>query len=233
LLIYTLAAIIYLNRPTDFAEVVISQKTITAPSGQTKLVRFPEGSTVLLQGGASLSYPENFSGESRNITLLNGKALLDITHDPEHPFIVNSGKAKVEVLGTRFVVNNQPKSIQVTLARGKIRFWSRKTSQLMKPGQQLDYNKNLEVIERLAQVDTSYATAWTRQSLWFDNTPITGVLSELSSVYGVHCKTGPKVDTKRLLNGRFDQLPLSQVLVLLENSTGYRFRLQDGVVRID
>lgn len=233
LLVSAFIAIGYTNLPTTPKVAHVPQQTITAPKGQTKLVRFPDRSVVLLQGGATIRFPENFSTESRSVTLVQGKALFDITHDPVHPFIVNSGATKVEVLGTRFVVNNQPKSVQVTLARGKVRFLTEKTSQLMKPGQQLDYDKNTAAIEQLASVDTSYATAWTRQSLWFNKTPLTEVLTEISNVYGIRYKTGSKVDSSRLLNGRFDEMPLPEVLVLLENSTGYRFRLKNGVVLVE
>lgn len=99
--------------------------TITNPDINTTLVStLNDGSVVYLSGGATLSYPENFSGAKRQV-ILEGGALFEIQSDKDHPFLIETESVMVEVLGTAFSISSSGKeqfnlsvqqgSVQVTL----------------------------------------------------------------------------------------------------------------------
>ncbi len=89
---------------------------------EKKYVRLEDGSTVLLNKGSHLVYPEKFSGSNREVTL-TGEGYFDIQHNADRPFIVHTGQISTTVLGTAFNVRAYPgqQSITVTVTRGKVK----------------------------------------------------------------------------------------------------------------
>src|SRR5699024_10756479 len=65
--------------------------------------------------------PEVFQSDKREITL-RGEAFFEVTHNPDRPFIINTGQAVVEVLGTSLDVRSYPddESVQVVVSDGRV-----------------------------------------------------------------------------------------------------------------
>ena len=98
LLVVSAAAALFYFRPSTPTAYV----TITSPSGQTRQVELPDGSTVWLNAATTLKYTTAFTQHRR--LQLDGEALFDVTPDATHPFSVASGGVQVTVLGTRFTI---------------------------------------------------------------------------------------------------------------------------------
>jgi len=94
----------------------------------TKSIFLPDGSQVDLGPGSKLVYSGEFL-EGIRVIRLTGEAYFDVTSDPDHPFTVIAGKAKIKVTGTRFVVNASPRSdeVEVTVKSGKVLFYNSDT----------------------------------------------------------------------------------------------------------
>lgn len=107
----------------DPVGLITGNQTITAVAdqGQPKDIFLPDGSIVTLNEGSTLSYPSQFDESNRQVEL-KGEGYFDITHNASQPFIVNSGKVNVRVLGTAFNVKAKPddEQVEVTVARGKV-----------------------------------------------------------------------------------------------------------------
>lgn len=83
-----------------------------------------DGSIITLNKQSKLIYPEAFSKKERCLRL-SGEAFFLITKDPEKPFIVDLGKAKVKVLGTSFNISAYPgHEIRITVSEGKVLFFT-------------------------------------------------------------------------------------------------------------
>ncbi|MDD4638942.1 MAG: FecR family protein, partial [Bacteroidales bacterium] len=63
----------------------------------------PDGTRVWLNSNSKLIYPENFSKNSRRV-MLYGEACFKVINDKKHPFIVETSKSRIQVLGTTFNV---------------------------------------------------------------------------------------------------------------------------------
>ena len=104
-------------------EVVAPQKiTLTSDSDQKNIeALLSDGSTVFLNRNSSLTYPKNFMSGARKVSL-KGEAFFDIITDEEHPFIIDAGKAKIQVLGTSFnvITENADNEVEVYVASGKV-----------------------------------------------------------------------------------------------------------------
>jgi transmembrane sensor len=90
-----------------------------------KSVLLPDGSHVDLGPGSKLVYGSKFSNGAREIKL-TGEAYFDVTIDPEHPFTVIAGFAKIKVTGTKFVVNasSRNEEIEVSVKSGDVLFYN-------------------------------------------------------------------------------------------------------------
>ena len=82
-------------------------------TGIVQKVTLPDGTIINLNTCSRLTYPESFSGKSREV-FLDGEAYFDVAHDKRHPFIVRAGELKIRVLGTKFNVNASTLVPQIT-----------------------------------------------------------------------------------------------------------------------
>jgi len=99
----------------------ITWSSITAEKGHINIVTLPDGSTVWINAGSTIKYPDKF-GKTRNIQLVNGEAFFDIKHDENTPFIVHYGSLHARVLGTAFNIKYFKKvsDVRVTVTRGRV-----------------------------------------------------------------------------------------------------------------
>lgn len=147
----------------------IVQKLVADSQGK-KYIRLQDGSTVLLNEGSKLEYPDNFGSSVREVTLI-GEGYFDIQHDARRPFIVHTGKVKTTVLGTAFNIKAYPdqKEITVTVTRGKV-----KVSDDTKTLGTITSNESIAVntenkLYRQEKVNAENAVEWKKQYLVLDN----------------------------------------------------------------
>jgi ferric-dicitrate binding protein FerR (iron transport regulator) len=196
-----------------------SMQEITSPPGIRSQVVLPDGTKVWLNAESTIKFPVPFHTESRNVNL-TGEAFFDVIKNPNQPFIVESEKVKVKVLGTRFnykAYSNDP-TVEVILEEGKIAlsmpYDAFEKEAIMKPGDRLVYKKesNNAIIEN-ENIDKYIA--WHTGKLVFDNTPMTEVAQLLARWYGVDVI----VKNAEIMNYRFtttfENESLFQVIELL------------------
>ena len=117
---------VFLHEPNvRESEEVFTVTTIQkeAPPGRKVTTRLPDGSVVMLNSGSQISFPEQFKGDSREISL-TGEAFFEVEHNPEIPFIVSMNGDKVRVLGTSFNIRSYPEDsvVQVSVATGRVSY---------------------------------------------------------------------------------------------------------------
>ncbi|MDR1406999.1 MAG: FecR family protein [Tannerella sp.] len=74
-------------------------------NAQTLAAMLHDGSVVYLSEQTSLTYPDRFSGDRREVTL-NGEAFFEVNGDSDCPFFIDTDLATVEVTGTAFNVRS-------------------------------------------------------------------------------------------------------------------------------
>ncbi len=112
--------------------------TLSTANGETYQVRLPDGTAVWLNAASSLTYPVTFSASPERRVSLEGEAYFEIAPDALHPFIVQSGNQKTEVLGTSFNINsykNEPATV-TTLLSGMVKVSSGQDKYYLQPGEQ-------------------------------------------------------------------------------------------------
>lgn len=78
-----------------------------------------DGTALVLNADTSINI--TYYRDKRTVTLKRGEVIFDVARDPERPFIVESGHARVTVLGTRFAVNRLTDLVRVSVDHGRVR----------------------------------------------------------------------------------------------------------------
>lgn len=212
--------------------------TIQTPKGGKFKVTLPDGSKVWLNSASTLSYPTAFSGTQREVKL-KGEAYFEIAHNKHVPFRVESNSQIVEVLGTHFNINSydDEEYTKTTLLEGSVRVIlnsSKKdiaNTKLLKPGEQSQTNSTQSAI-RIENTDTEKAIAWKNGYFKFKNTPIREIMREIERWYDVELVYEGKIPTDEFTGFISNDVKLSGVLKILEQSGGVKFTVKGKKIKV-
>lgn len=155
---------------------------------ENRLIRLPDGSTVVVYASSILNYPSSFDRLAKREVYLEGQAYFDIKPNPSQPFIVHTGNVKTVVLGTSFHVKAFPDDIDiaVTVIRGKVRVSDQNsTLGILIPNQQMIYNKQ-KSISTQNKVNAEIYLDWKEQDLLFDDVTLEEAAELLEERFNVH-----------------------------------------------
>jgi transmembrane sensor len=118
----------------------INITSVATPRGGTYQITLPDGTKVWLNAASSLSFPSTFQGLGNRKVELSGEAYFEVAKDKTHPFIVQSDKQEVEVLGTHFNINSYADEVstKTTLLEGSVAVRSRDLSSRRDDGAKLN-----------------------------------------------------------------------------------------------
>lgn len=170
--------------------------------GEQQLVQLSDGSSVKLDTASKISV--RMSGDRRDIRLERGRALFDVAHDSQRPFVVEAGKTSVTALGTRFDVSRDGDGARVNLIRGSVEIraaTSTSRSWRLAPGQTMS---TLDATPAPRAVDVATATSWTSGRLIFQASPLDEAVAEVNRYNRVQVILDVGGLAKSPVSGAFD-----------------------------
>lgn len=175
-----------------------------SPKGSVSDVLLPDGTVIYLNAGSRIQYA--VEGKKVRQVILDGEAWFDVAENRKKPFIVHTGFYNIKVTGTQFNVKAYPEDEEIvtTLEKGTIVAQSSEnlklaTEIMLKPGEQLVFNKNTKTAA-LKKVNTKWYTSWKDNKLIFINMELKDLIVLLERKYGVNIE----VKSKDILNLHFD-----------------------------
>ncbi|NDV68837.1 FecR family protein [Dysgonomonas sp. 25] len=163
-----------------------AMQTITVPAGQRINIVLPDGTNAWLNARTTIQYPVSFNAKERFVKL-DGQAYFDVYHDEEIPFIVETEKGRIQVLGTQFDVLDYSgaHSFETALMDGSV-----KVSLHADPKQEMILSPDNKVFladGRLQQVAlTDYNSyRWKEGLISFVNNPFVDIMKEFEKSYGI------------------------------------------------
>ncbi|MCD8081028.1 MAG: FecR domain-containing protein [Bacteroides sp.] len=204
---------------------------VSCAMGVHQTLQLPDGSTVTLNGGTTLSYPQQFGKKIREVRL-QGEAFFDVQHDPGKPFVVYSEEIRVKVLGTRFNVEAYPneESVTVTLESGKVAVCPEgsQVECILQPDQQAIFNKETRQLKR-AQANVTQATGWIVNDLYFHSTPLKDIVRKLERQFNVRFR----ITSESLANTPYtcdftDDESLETILAVFALDKRFKYRQERG-----
>jgi ferric-dicitrate binding protein FerR (iron transport regulator) len=200
-------------------------RTVAALSGKPMEVALSDGSLIVLQNGAELSFPETFPGKGAREVELSGEAYFKVAHDEKRPFRVQSAYALTEVLGTTFNVRAWPheNSVEVTVETGRVRLSSATQpgdGLTLRPGERGQCLTNGNLIQT-GDADIN-ALSWMTGQLRFRKTPLAEALQAIGRHYAVSLEMEKSSLDACSYTGSFEKAELKDVLLTLELTYGVR-----------
>ena len=194
--------------------------------GQVKIVNLPDGSKAWLNAKSSLSYPEKFKGELREVKM-DGEIYFEVTHDKKHPFIVHSKLIHIKVLGTSFMVSsyaNEP-VVDTYLEEGSIELDITELKKTMKlvPGDDVIYNKKTSVVT-MEKNPHSVLDSWRFGKISFYNESLNGIARKLERKFGAVVQIGDENIGEMKLTADFESENLEQILNFLCEVAGVKYK---------
>lgn len=178
----------------------IAYNTMTTPRGRQFQLVLPDGTNVWLNAASSITYPTEFSGTERKVSV-TGEAYFEVAKHASLPFRVSIDDANtVEVLGTHFNINayKDDNLIRTTLLQGKV-----KVSQLiLQPGEQAVSKNNSVSIDRSA--DLSQVMAWKNGIFNFKKASLELVMKQIERWYNIDVQYVGKPPVMEI-NGKMDR----------------------------
>lgn len=212
--------------------------TIQTPNGGKYKITLPDGSKVWLNSASTIQYPASFDGIERKV-ILKGEAYFEIAHNKDVPFRVVSNNQIVEVLGTHFNINSYEGEdyTKTTLLEGSVRVILNSSKEkssntkLLKPGEQSLTSKSKSNIQ-VENADTEKAIAWKNGYFKFKNTPINEIMREIERWYDVELVYEGKIPTDEFTGFISNDVKLSAVLKIMEQSGGVKFTAKGKKIKI-
>lgn len=178
----------------------------------------PDGSKVWLNGSSTLTYPSEFTADSR-VVEISGQGYFEVTKNRRKPFIVKAGSDySVQVLGTSFDIAAyaDDATIETTLIEGSVQLAVAEANgtdiiRRMKPNEKAVYEKATNRME-VSTVNTEYDTAWKNGEIIFRNHPMDQVLKVLSRHYRVKFDVQDEQAMNSIITARFKDEQLPQVM---------------------
>lgn len=203
--------------------------TISTPRGGQYELILADGSKVWLNAASSLKFPASFAGKNREVEL-TGEAYFEIAANKDKPFIVKTGQAKIQVLGTHFNVMAYNAEIKTTLLEGSVKMNYKSATATLKPGQQARVNTNQENI-KVANVDVEEAVAWKNGLFQFNNTSLETIMQQISRWYDVEVLYADPAPSRRFTGKMSRNVSLQHVLKVLELSD-VKFTLEGKKIKV-
>ncbi len=172
---------------------------IKTPYGKTQKVNLPDGSTVLLNANSQLHFSKNWSKAADRMVWLDGEAEFSIKH-----YDLKTGQAQ------KFIVNTEGVKVEVIGTRFNLMSRAEKCKLVLYEGKvQLLLNKHPE---------QESITIAPNEVVQVDNGAVVRILPiKKVEIYQAWTKQ----------HFEFDDVPLSEVALMLENTYGYKIIFKD------
>lgn len=213
----------------------IIYNTLSTPKGRQFNVLLPDGTSVWLNSGSSIRYPNVFAAKERRV-VVTGEAYFEVTGSKSKPFIVQVNEHNsVQVLGTRFNINayDDEALIRTTLLDGSVRVEvkgetgkSKADAVVLLPGQQSRVPAGkLQTGIKTDYVDIDKVMAWRRGFFNFEDAGMEEVMRQLARWYDLEVVYEGKIPDIVFGGELSRNINLSGVLKALEDSKVH-FRIE-------
>ena len=182
-----------------------TQVSIHVASGQKRTIALSDGTTVLLNSGATLQYSRN-PWVKREVQL-EGEAYFEVTKGDR--FTVHTAQGEVQVLGTRFNVMSYLNYFEVICYEGKVKVSNGDKVEFLTPGKSVQASP-AEQEWNIMEVQDQKAD-WVNAERNFRSVPLSVVLHTIENQFDYTIDPGV-VNTKTKFTGKISYTDLSQAI---------------------
>jgi transmembrane sensor len=200
-------------------------------NNEVKTETLPDGSVITLNRYSLLTYPEKFSGDTREVKLSRGEAFFDIAHDKNKPFLIRVNDIMVRVVGTSFNIRNTKSETEVIVETGIVQVTRQKEVIRLKPSEMVVIRHDKGKMVKSGRVDELYNYYRTKR-LTLDNTPLSRAVEMLNEAYHVNIIIDNKNMAEKTLTTVLQTDSLDNALKVISETLNARIIKKDGMIII-
>ena len=196
--------IIVQNEAGDMLDELESNNThidlnkLVVPKGKRSSLLLADGSIIWINSGTTVEFPSTFRGMDKRKIKVDGEIYIEVEKDTLRPFLVETPRFDVSVLGTKFNVMaySEDQVQHVTVAEGLVSVYAENENQKEFVGinQQLSMSKNETTLK---EVDVYNYISWKDGVLRFESEPLRNILERLSRYYDIQLNYESDIETIR------------------------------------
>lgn len=202
----------------------VTDHVATGP-GEKKEIELPDGSTALLNASSTIGYSPDHWKDRRSV-VLKGEALFKAKKGLR--FTVHAEQGEVVVVGTQFNVYARKTELEVKCLEGQVQVISPSGTErvLLKQREQVRVLNGR--MQKRSGLDA--APTWQKGESSFRNAPLTKVLTDLESQYGLTILTDSL--GQRTFSGKFVHNNLEKAVKMVCETLNLHCTLQNDTLRI-
>lgn len=200
----------------------LTAQKISAPAGQRVQLELSDGTQVWLNARTKIEYPAAFVGKDRRVKL-DGEAYFQVAKNASKPFIVQTSKGDVEVLGTKFNVESysDDNTFTTALMEGAVKVTAGGYQCNLKPNQ-MAYLKDGKI--RVAPIEDYNPYRWREGIISFKNETFPDIIHEFEKYYGVEFRIENKTVMSYRCSGKFRHSDgVQYALRVLQKDVDFKF----------
>jgi transmembrane sensor len=213
--------------------ILSREETVIAGNDQKNIeVQLPDGSRIWLNRNSKLTYYPGNSSKSR-YAKLTGEAYFEIIHNPDHPFTVEAGNARITDLGTSFnvITNNTNEAVEVFVNTGKVKLAdpADKSSVILDPG----------FVGVLSESGTTRShnenrnyLSWKTELLTYDGESLKNVFSDLKRVHNINIVADDPQILDEILTATFVKSPQDAIIEAICLPLKLKFHKEGNIYHI-
>lgn len=187
--------------------------------GQKSTLILSDGTTVRLNSGSKITYPQRF-GKGQREVVLEGEAFFEVKSDKDRPFVIHSTSLKTTVLGTSFNVSAFPGQDQhVTVATGQVKVEAlggiSQEEVILSPAQQAYFDRTNGSLNT-KEADLITVLAWKEGVIQFDRITLMQAVRVLERWYNVRITLANEALQHCIIRGKYKDEKLVNVLESLK-----------------
>ena len=188
----------------------------------------PDGSLVTLNKHSSLSYPEDFGSNTREVTL-EGEAFFNVTPDRSKPFVIKANEASVRVVGTSFNVSSTDERTEVVVETGIVEVLKKEHSVKLNPDEKGVVLKDRDDPFKQKNTDALYNYYRTKE-FTCNATPLWRLADVLSQAYGVDIIIADERLKDLPLTATFQNESLDSILAVIAETFALKIEHRNGQI---
>lgn len=244
----------YNSRPLLAANIDSKDSIIVVKNGERKRFVLPDSTKVTLNSGSQIRFNKGFGLENREIWL-NGEAFFDVSKDASHPFMVNTNRMTVRVLGTAFNVRsyNTAEDIETTVLEGKVEVSlneSKEKKVILLPNEKISLKNNQLINEQLNKPISSIKyevltvkpakdestmpqeAVWVKEKLAFTDESFDMVALKMERWYNVKFHFANEKLKGLALTGDFDNISIDETMHILQLMVQFNYEMTGNNIYI-
>jgi len=189
-------------------------------TNETKITILPDSTVVTLNVASSIEYPENFEDSERRVKF-EGEAYFEVTPNKAKPFIIETSKSEVKVVGTAFNLKAFSKAAieSIIVTEGEVLF-SGKTNETKNPvslkkGEKGILNIDKQLLKKEANLDLNFIS-WKTGIFVFNNALLSEALNLFSGFYNCNFEIATSELKSYRINGKYQNLKIEELIEVLE-----------------